>query len=96
MTDEPTNGELGRLIEGVRRDMREGQSAIQTTLMQLVPRELYERDRADITGRIAGVESAREADAVKARGTRMWLAGLAVAVVIALFPYAAPLVTSEA
>lgn len=57
MTDEPSNGELWRLIEAMRGDVREDMAQINVQLGKLVSSELYLADKARIERDISGLSS---------------------------------------
>lgn len=92
MADEPTNGELWRLIESVRGDMREDMGQLNTRLDKALLTEVYNIEKGQITDRIAALETARERDAEQVRGTRRWMVGTVITVVVAILPYLGALV----
>lgn len=57
MADEPSNGELWRLIEAMRGDVREDMTQINVQLGKLVSSELYLADKARIERDISGLTS---------------------------------------
>lgn len=60
MNDEPTLGELGRLIQALRGDVRDDMAQIQTRLDRLVSIDVYQVEKAamtkDITDLTKGLE----------------------------------------
>lgn len=61
MADEPNLGELGRSIEAFRRDVRDDFGQISAQISNLLPREVYNSDRAALEARMAA--DARSTDA---------------------------------
>lgn len=87
--EEPMSiGELGRMIKSLDRKVEDGFAVVNRRLDSRVPREVYNSERQAMLDRISAVESTMEADEAKVTATRRWIAGLLVAVVIALLPYA--------
>lgn len=92
MADDPSNGELWRLIESVRTDMREDMGHLNARLDKVVPMDVYTIEKTQITGRLAALETARERDVEQVRGTRRWMVGTVITVVVALLPYLSSLI----
>lgn len=103
MTDEPTNGELGRLIQLLREDwredmgslrseMREDLVALNSRLDKVVPMDVYTIEKTALTERVTALEGQREKDADRLTATRRWMIGTAITVVVALLPYLGALV----
>ncbi|WP_329214770.1 hypothetical protein OG352_05120 [Streptomyces sp. NBC_01485] len=92
MADEPTNGELGRLIEALRSEMREDLGALNTRLDRVVPLDVYTIEKTQMSKRIDALEAARTADAERLTATRRWMVGTVITVVVALLPYLGALV----
>jgi UDP-N-acetylmuramate-alanine ligase len=90
MPDEPTLGELWRVIESLRRDIRDDFAQISGRLDRLVPLDVYRADQRAAELRTATVE--QRVTAMEQRAERRpdrWIA--VVGVVIALLALAAPL-----
>lgn len=80
MADEPTNGELWRLIETMRSDFRDDMSQIQVHLGRLVSADVYAvekaaiaKDIADLVKVVDAMQAQRQADADRITQTRRWL-----------------------
>lgn len=80
MAEEPTNGELWRLIEAMRGDFRDDLSQIQVHLGRLVSADVYAvekaaiaKDIADLVKVVEGMQAQRQADADRITATRRWL-----------------------
>jgi hypothetical protein len=80
MADEPTNGELWRLIESVRGDVRDDMAQIHVHLGRLVSADVYAvekaaiaKDIADLVKVVEGMQAQRQADADRITQTRRWL-----------------------
>lgn len=80
MAEEPSNGELWRLIEAMRGDFRTNLSQMNMRLDRLVSTEVYAVEKAAMTKEIAdlakaleGVQAQRAADAERVTQTRRWL-----------------------
>ncbi len=87
MADEPTNGELGRLIESLRTDMREDMGQLNQRLDKVVPMDVYTIEKTQLGDRVTALETAREKDAERVTATRRWMIGTVVTVLVALLPY---------
>lgn len=85
--DEPTNGELGRLIQSLRDDVREDLGHLNQRLDKVVPLDVYSIEKNTLTARITALEAAREKDADRLTATRRWVIGTVITVVVALLPY---------
>lgn len=92
MADEPTNGELGRLIESLRTDMREDMGLLNQRLDKVVPMDVYTIEKTTLSNRVAALEKSRETDADKLTATRRWMVGTVITVVVAVLPYLGTLV----
>lgn len=80
MADEPTNGELWRLIETMRGDFRDDLGQIQTHLGRLVSADVYAvekaalvKDIADLGKDVEAIQRQRQTDADRVTQTRRWL-----------------------
>lgn len=80
MADEPTNGELWRLIETMRSDFRDDMAQIQNNLGRLVSADVYAVEKASMTKDIAdlvrvveAMQRQRQTDADRVTQTRRWL-----------------------
>lgn len=60
MNDEPTLGELGRLIQALRGDVRDDMAQIQARLDRLVPTDVYAVEKAAMVKEIADLAKALE------------------------------------
>ncbi|GAA2218433.1 hypothetical protein GCM10010400_75680 [Streptomyces aculeolatus] len=85
--DEPTNGELGRLIQALRSDVRDDLGQINARLDRVVPMDVYTVEKTTITDRVTALEQAREKDATRITATRRWVIGTVITVVAVLLPY---------
>lgn len=94
MADEPSmsNGELGRLIQALREDMREDMGQLNQRLDKVVPVDVYTIEKTTITERVTALETHREKDAEKMTATRRWMVGVVITVALALLPYLAAIV----
>ncbi|MET9516376.1 hypothetical protein [Streptomyces sp. NPDC002994] len=95
MADEPSmsNGELGRLIQSLREDMREDMGQLNLRLDKVVPVDVYTIEKTTITERVSALETQREKDAERIIATRRWMVGVVITVVVALLPYLIAIVT---
>lgn len=80
MADEPTNGELWRLIETMRSDFRDDLGQIQGHLGRLVSADVYAVEKAsmvkdigDVVKVVEAMQRQRQADADRITQTRRWL-----------------------
>ncbi|MCX4504339.1 hypothetical protein [Streptomyces anulatus] len=89
MADEPSNGELGRLIQSLRDDVREDLGNLNGRLDAVVPRDVYTIEKEQIASRVTALETQREKDTDRVTATRRWMIGVVITVVIALLPYLA-------
>lgn len=96
MADEPTNGELWRLIETMRGDFRDDMAQIQSNLGRLVSADVYAvekaaiaKDIADLVKVVEAMQAQRVADADRITQTRRWLVA---SVVIPLLGLVLPVV----
>ncbi|MGW3628189.1 hypothetical protein [Streptomyces sp. NPDC000880] len=96
MADEPSNGELGRLIQSLREDWREDMGQLNQRLDKVVPMDVYTIEKATITERVTALETYREKDAERIVTTRRWMLGVVITVVIAVLPYLTTIVTGAA
>jgi hypothetical protein len=92
VADEPTNGELGRLIEALRSEMREDLGGLNTRLDRVVPLDVYTIEKQQMVKRLDDLEAARKEDAARVTATRRWMIGTVITVVAALLPYLGALV----
>lgn len=92
MADEPSNGELGRLIQSLREDWREDMGQLNQRLDKVVPVEVYNIERNQLAARVTALETQREKDAEKMTATRRWMIGVVITVALALLPYLAAIV----
>jgi hypothetical protein len=92
VADEPTNGELGRLIEALRSEMREDLGGLNQRLDRVVPLDVYTIEKQQMVKRLDDLESARKEDAARVTATRRWMIGTVITVVAALLPYLGALV----
>ena len=93
---EPSNGELGRLIQSLRDDMREDLGQLNQRLDKVVPVELYTSERDRLIERVTALEGQRERDVDRVTATRRWVIGTAVTVAVSLLPYLATIVRGAA
>lgn len=89
MADEPSNGELGRLIQSLRDDMREDLGTLNTRLDSFVSQDVYTIEKTQLGARVTTLETKREQDADRLVATRRWMIGVVITVVVALLPYLA-------
>ncbi|MFC9248057.1 hypothetical protein ACFT7S_29755 [Streptomyces sp. NPDC057136] len=89
MADEPSNGELGRLIQALRDDVREDLGNLNGRLDSFVSQDVYTIEKTQIDSRVATLETKREQDADRLVATRRWMIGVVITVVVALLPYLA-------
>lgn len=80
MADEPSTGELWRLIEGMRGDLRDDMGQINQRLDRLVSADVYAVEKAsmakDITElgqAVENIKRQREQDVERVTQTRRWL-----------------------
>lgn len=80
MADEPSNGELWRLIETMRGDVRDDMSLINTRLDRLVSADVYAVEKAamakdinDLGEAVKGMQRQRDLDAERVTQTRRWV-----------------------
>jgi hypothetical protein len=92
VADEPTNGELGRLIEALRSEMREDLGGLNQRLDRVVPLDVYTIEKQQMVKRLDDLEAARKEDAARVTATRRWMIGTVITVVAALLPYLGALV----
>jgi hypothetical protein len=95
MADEPSmsNGELGRLIQSLREDMREDMGQLNQRLDKVVTQDVYTIEKTTITERVSALETHRERDAERILATRRWMIGVVITVVAVLLPYLVAIVT---
>jgi hypothetical protein len=95
VADEPSmsNGELGRLIQSLREDMREDLGQLNSRLDKVVTQDVYTIEKATINERVSALETHREKDAERVLATRRWLIGVVITVVAFLLPYLTAIVT---
>jgi hypothetical protein len=80
MADEPSNGELWRLIEAMRGDFRDDMAQFLVHLGRLVSADVYAvekaalaKDIADLVKVVEAMQAQRQADADRITQTRRWL-----------------------
>ncbi|MCX4911922.1 hypothetical protein [Streptomyces sp. NBC_00878] len=80
MADEPSLGELGRLIQALRGDVRDDMAQINSRLDRLVSADVYAVEKAamvkaieDLAKGVQEVQRQRQADADRVTQTRRWL-----------------------
>jgi hypothetical protein len=80
MADEPSLGELGRLIQALRDDVRDDMAQINVRLDRLVSADVYAVEKAamnkeisDIAKVVDNLQAQRQADADRVTQTRRWL-----------------------
>ncbi|MFK8851268.1 hypothetical protein [Streptomyces sp. Ac-502] len=80
MPDEPSLGELGRLIQLMRGDFRDDMAQLSMRLDKVVSVERYDpeqasvkKDIADLTRAVEGLAAQREKDAERVTQTRRWM-----------------------
>lgn len=78
VSDEPSNGELGRLIQSMRVDMRDDLSQLNARLDRVVPMDVYTIEKNALNDRIGALEQQREKDTEKLIATRRWLIGAVI------------------
>ncbi|MFD6275848.1 hypothetical protein ACFWFI_09775 [Streptomyces sp. NPDC060209] len=89
MADEPSNGELGRLIQALRDDVREDLGNLNGRLDTFVSQDVYTIEKTQLGARVTTLETKREQDADRLVATRRWMIGVVITVVVALLPYLA-------
>lgn len=90
---EPSNGELGRLIQSLREDWREDLGQLNGRLDKVVPVDVYTIEKTQLGERVTALENQREKDAERIIATRRWMVGVVITVCLALLPYLATIVT---
>lgn len=90
---EPSNGELGRLIQSLREDWREDLGQLNQRLDKVVPVDVYTIEKTQLGERVTALETQREKDAERLVATRRWMIGVVITVCLALLPYLATIVT---
>lgn len=90
---EPSNGELGRLIQSLREDWREDLGQLNQRLDKVVPVDVYTIEKTQIAERVTALETQREKDAERILATRRWMIGVVITVCLALLPYLTAIVT---
>ncbi|GAA0554748.1 hypothetical protein ACFV27_37415 [Streptomyces antimycoticus] len=80
MADEPSNGELGRLIQALRGDIRDDMAGINARLDRMVSLDVYAvekagvaKDIAELAKAVEGLQALRAQDAERVTQTRRWL-----------------------
>ncbi|GHJ34232.1 hypothetical protein ACFV4E_22480 [Streptomyces hygroscopicus] len=96
MADEPSLGELGRLIELMRGDIRDDIAGLNARLDRVVSLDVYTvekasvaKDIAELTKAVEGLQAQRERDTDRVTQTRRWLVA---SVIIPLLGIVLPLV----
>lgn len=59
MSDEPSNGELGRLIQQLRGDVRDDLTYVQRQLEKAVAQDIYTIQQQNISDRLTALETQR-------------------------------------
>jgi hypothetical protein len=93
MSDDPTNGELSRLIQFLRSEMREDLGQLNSRLDKVVSMDVYVIEKTAVAERVTALEVQREKDAERILATRRWMIGVVITVCLALLPYLATIVT---
>lgn len=80
MADEPSNGELGRLIQALRGDIRDDMAQINARLDRMVSLDVYAvekaglaKDIAEVAKAVEGLQTQRERDTERVTQTRRWM-----------------------
>jgi hypothetical protein len=96
MADEPSNGELGRLILALRDDFREDMAALNSRVDRLVSGDVYAVEKAAMAKEIADIaksmeelKAQRERDAERVTQTRRYVFA---SVIIPLLGIVVPLI----
>ncbi|MFE1949937.1 hypothetical protein ACFW9D_05645 [Streptomyces sp. NPDC059524] len=91
MADEPSNGELGRLIESMRGDFHHTLGQLNARLDRLVSADVYAVEKAalakdigDLDKEVQGIKRQREQDAQQITQTRRWLVASVIIPMIGL------------
>ena len=91
MADEPSLGELGRLIQLMRGDIRDDMALINARLDRMVSTDVYgvekaalERMIADLKKDVESVQAQRLADGERVTQTRRWLFASVIVPVLGL------------
>ncbi|WP_331764827.1 hypothetical protein [Streptomyces sp. NBC_01238] len=91
MADEPSLGELGRLIQLMRGDIRDDMAQINSRLDRMVSTDVYgvekaalERAIAEVKKDVESVQAQRNADAERVTQTRRWMFASVVIPVLGL------------
>ncbi|SDR62030.1 MULTISPECIES: hypothetical protein [unclassified Streptomyces] len=96
MADEPSLGELGRLIQALRGDIRDDMAQINARLDRMVSTDVYTVEKAGLVKEIAdlakdveGLAAQRSQDAERVTQTRRWMVA---SVIIPLIGIVLPLI----
>ncbi|WP_093803905.1 hypothetical protein [Streptomyces sp. Wb2n-11] len=91
MADEPSLGELGRLIQLMRGDIRDDMAQINSRLDRMVSTDVYgvekaalEREIADLKKDVESVQTERNTDRERVTQTRRWLFASVIVPVLGL------------
>ncbi|MFE9491413.1 hypothetical protein ACFYNF_34085 [Streptomyces sp. NPDC006641] len=91
MADEPSLGELGRLIQLMRGDIRDDMAQINSRLDRMVSTDVYgvekaalEREIAEVKKDVESMQAQRTADAERVTQTRRWVFASVVIPVLGL------------
>lgn len=91
MADEPSLGELGRLIQLMRGDIRDDMAQINSRLDRMVSTDVYgvekaalERAIADVKKDVESVQAQRVTDADRVTQTRRWMFASVIVPVLGL------------
>lgn len=96
MADEPTLGELGRLIQALRGDIRDDMAGINARLDRMVSTDVYTVEKAglvkeitDLAKDVEALATQRTQDAERVTQTRRWMVA---SVIIPLVGIVLPLI----
>lgn len=96
MADEPTLGELGRLIQALRGDIRDDMAGINARLDRMVSTDVYTVEKAglvkeitDLAKDVEALAAQRTQDAERVTQTRRWMVA---SVIIPLVGIVLPLI----
>ncbi|BCK73994.1 hypothetical protein Srufu_079470 (plasmid) [Streptomyces libani subsp. rufus] len=96
MADEPSLGELGRLIQALRGDIRDDMAQINARLDRMVSTDVYTVEKAglvkeiaDVAKEVEGLQAMRERDTERVTQTRRWMVA---SVIVPLIGIVLPLI----
>lgn len=91
MADEPSLGELGRLIQLLRGDIRDDMAGINARLDRMVSTDVYTVEKAglakeisDLAKVVEGMQTQRAQDAERVTQTRRWMVASVIIPIIGL------------